>query len=374
MSQKINEQELKWLIGTSASDINFKTTLDKANQATILAALEHIDGQEGQKTRVKALRIQLSKLSKQNMDDATEAAEQVIQMERLQEVAVETEQKTREKLIAQCHEHIGRIQGFELIKNFTTVGSLVWLKQVKESKVYRDVPGIGSWDKFCDSIGLSRSKVDEDLLNLATFGESFLANVGAFSLGYRDLKKLRQLTHDGALSVEGKTVVIGGESIPLDNNHSEELQIAFDNLLDEKNRQLDEAKATLKAKDRIIDSKEQVINKQEREIAKHENRAEKQGMKPGEEAFLAEIENDRVVVDGILRKYEVDPDRLRDDLTPRMKAATLEFLGYIRSIAHANLESGRDMLCMTEDLEPWDPDAEIAQFEAEQKKPNLRSL
>ncbi|WP_316347654.1 hypothetical protein [Desulfuromonas acetoxidans] len=291
-------------------------------------------------------------MAKKPTDEQTTAALAVVDMEQKQEAAAISERHNREQMIAECHEMIGRIQGFELVKNFTNVGGLVWLKQVKETKIYKDLPNIGSWDKFCNYIGLSRSKVDEDLLNLATFGEAFLANVGDFSLGYRDLKKLRQLTHDGSVQIEAQTVTIGNESIPLDDDHAEDLQTAIESVLEAKTQEAEEAKATVRAKDRIIKGKEDVINKQEKELAKHEARAQKQGYAPGEEAFLQQMENARTTVDGYLIKFDPDINPLPEDATERMMAAYVTTLSYFKRVmdeayavaseryGHAELDDG----------------------------------
>jgi len=355
----IDQQILGWLVNTSAGDQNFKNTLERdANEETIIAALEQIKGKDGHKGREKALQAQLNKLSKQAVDEATEAAEQVVDVEALQESATTNDQATREKLIAQCHEVIGRVQANQLMAKFGNVASLVYLKSVKESKIYRDLPGIGTWDKFCEYIGLSRRKVDEDLLNLTAFGEEFLETCCQLQVGYRDLKKLRQLTHDGSVHIEDQTVIIGDEAIPLDADHRDDLQAAIEKLLDEKNAELTEAKATVRAKDRIIESKEQVINRQESEIARHEARAKSQGFAPGEEAFFKQLDADRTVIDGILLKYQIDPADLRDDITPRMTAALIEQLGYLRKVLTVTHQSMKDLF-ESPDNGDWDPDAAL---------------
>jgi len=152
---------------------------------------------------------------------------------RLQQEKAEREQ--RELMIAQCHQMIGRIQGFKAIGEFTDIGKLVWLKQVKESKIYKGISDIGTWDSFCNYIGLSRSKVDEDLMNMNVFGEQFLTTVGNLSLGYKELRQLRQLTHDGTVAIEGESLIIEGETIPIDQDHVEELQTAIEQIIKAKN-------------------------------------------------------------------------------------------------------------------------------------------
>ncbi|MCF6267756.1 MAG: hypothetical protein L3J57_14620 [Desulfuromusa sp.] len=308
-------------------------------------------------------------MARKKTDPTTAAALEIVNMEKLQETSVLEQQKQRENMIAECGKAIGRVQTSNMFAKFATVSSLVWLKQVKSQKIYRDIPGVGSWEKFCDSVGMSRAKVDEDLQNLAAFGEDFLLTCQQFSLGYRDLRKLRQLNHDGSVEIQDNLIVIGDESIPLDSDHHEDLQAAIERMLDDKNEQLEEAATTLRTKDRLLESKEQVINKQEREIFQHEARAKQQGFAPGEEAFFKQLEADQLVIDGILQKYSFDPEELRTDLTPRMAAAATESLGYLRKVTVATHKALVDLLEI--EAEPWDGAAVLAEFDAE--KPGKKS-
>lgn len=180
-------------------------------------------------------------------DPALHMEMETLRQEREERLNAEEAQAERERMIAQCHEVIGQIKGFKVIAQFADVGNLVWLRQVKESKIYKNLPDIGTWEKFCDYIGMSRQKVDEDLMNLATFGESFLADVGKIGLGYRELRQLRQLSYDGesfSMSDDGKTVVIEGEAISLGEDAAPEIEAALEKLL-AKNKTLRERNGKL---------------------------------------------------------------------------------------------------------------------------------
>lgn len=156
--------------------------------------------------------------------------------DRLKQEQAEREQ--REQMIAQCFKAIGQVQTSNMFAKFATVSSLVWLKQVKEAKTYRDIPEVGTWDKFCDYVGMSRQKVDEDLSNLATFGEEFMTTCQQLHVGYRELRQLRQLSHDGAVQLnhDDNTITIEGEVIPIDGDHTEELQAAIEQIISAKNQ------------------------------------------------------------------------------------------------------------------------------------------
>lgn len=371
MSQ-VNKEELSWLINTSASDLNFKMQLGRANEATILEALKQVEGVDGHKTREKALRVQLNKLSKQVVDESTEAAEQVVEVERLQEVSAEAEQQNREQMIAECHQVIGRIQATQMITKFGNVSELMWVKDIKESALYKEVPGLGSWENFCKSIGYTSRHINEQLANLEALGAQFLETVSGLRVGYRDLRKLRQLNHEGAVYIDDQSVLIGGDAIPLDFDHRDDLQAAIEKVLQEKDAELIDAKDTLRAKDRILESKENVINKQEKEIARHEARAEQKGFAPGEEEFLKQMEAIRVSIDGYLINLDPQSNPLPDGATSRMTSAYLYTLAYLRRGIIATHETAQDIF--EEPEGEWDPDAELAAHEAEMKKANLRSV
>lgn len=104
---------------------------------------------------------------------------------------------------------IGRTQMAQSIARFAEAISVVQLKQIKETKAYRalsgkrgvdpdgnEIPNMGTFDGFCRAIGLSRSKVDEDIENLTAFGEEALKNLSAVGAGYRELRQLRRLPDD----------------------------------------------------------------------------------------------------------------------------------------------------------------------------------
>ena len=180
-------------------------------------------------------------------DIDTSTALAVIESEKQVQDTARLQQEEREMLIAQCFKAIGQVQTSNMFAKFATVSSLVWMKQVKENKTYRDIPGIGTWETFCDSVGMSRQKVDEDLMNLKAFGEEFMTTCQQLSVGYRDLRRLRHLSAEGVFLITDKTIEIAGEVIPLDADHKEDLQAAIERILDEKDLAIEDAQATIKA-------------------------------------------------------------------------------------------------------------------------------
>lgn len=162
----------------------------------------------------------------------------------------EAEQMVREKLIAEYHDIVGRIKGAKMVADFGSVSYMLWIQQVHVRKLYKDIPGAGTWERFCESLGSSRSKIEHNLANLTELGETFLATVNAFGVGYRDLRKLRHLVADGTLQIEDNCIVIEDQQIPL--NDVDEVQAAVENLL-QANRNITQRLERLeKHKDAIV--------------------------------------------------------------------------------------------------------------------------
>lgn len=104
---------------------------------------------------------------------------------------------------------LGQVQMARSFAKFADVVSLTKLQHIKENKIYRALAGkkgvdldgneiadVGTWDGFCQALGLSRSKVDEDLTNLVAFGEDALKQLSAVGAGYRELRQFRRLPDD----------------------------------------------------------------------------------------------------------------------------------------------------------------------------------
>ena len=60
----MNNEVIKWLVGTPASDMNFKTKLKRATAAEIRETLKIIEGRREVKTKEKALRAELRRKEK----------------------------------------------------------------------------------------------------------------------------------------------------------------------------------------------------------------------------------------------------------------------------------------------------------------------
>lgn len=199
------------------------------------------------------------------------AAQDMAAMEIAKNTAAEKEAETknqeeRERLIAEAYRLAGRAEAFNAIAEFANVSTLLQLKKIKDSKIYKEISNIGTWENYCKSIGFSRAKIDLDLDNLEMFGETFIANVSSLGIGYRELRQLKRAKTDGILSIEENSVVIEGETIALGDK--DELKEALEDLVAQQQRKLKEKDAVIAEKETEIDAVEKQLNA-ERERKDH---------------------------------------------------------------------------------------------------------
>jgi hypothetical protein len=109
---------------------------------------------------------------------------------------------------AEINQLIGQIQMANSFARFADVVSLQKLAHIKETKAYKaskgvevklasgEIADVGTWEGFCSALGMSVSKVDEDLTNLRAFGEQALENLSRIGAGYRELRQWRKLPQE----------------------------------------------------------------------------------------------------------------------------------------------------------------------------------
>lgn len=197
------------------------------------------------------------------------AAESIVENNTAMDIIQQQEQqaiqtKEKEGLIAEASRLTGRVEAFGFISQLTTVGTLISLKKIKESGAYKELPGIKTWEDYCKSLGFSRTKIDEDLNNLNTFGEEFLTTVGTFGLGYRELRSLSKSSKTGALQIKDESVIINGEVISLDEKDI--LKDALTDLVAKNKEEISKLKAENKAKDKIVQTYAEAKEAKEQEL------------------------------------------------------------------------------------------------------------
>lgn len=206
---------------------------------------------------------------------------------------------------------MGQIQMADALSKLTTVVSLQKLAHIKETKMYRAIAGkkaidangeeiadVGTWEGFCRAIGTTKSKVDEDILNLKSFGENALNSLTQVGAGYRELRQLRKLP-EGDRTALLEIAKTGDKESLIDlledvvSKHAKEKealaskladleadQKATEKVLTEKNKKLDKANTSLEKlqlrtaswDERVAPFKEEITQRQsiiDEAVARH---------------------------------------------------------------------------------------------------------
>ncbi|HDR1035438.1 hypothetical protein ACFHYN_05335 [Pasteurella multocida] len=189
-------------------------------------------------------------------------------------VALAAKQMTQD--LAEAHEAMGMLKGFNFIGKLLTVSSLKVLHEIKNSKKYKGLTYIdqngklltvSSWTDYCRACGLTEKKVDEDLLNLSKLGEDFLENSQRLGLGYRDLRKLRKLPEDARAEIVDADYSEATDKEDLIEK-IEELTVKHAKEKENLEAQLKTAKDNYTAQARVLDNKNKRIDQLDAELEK----------------------------------------------------------------------------------------------------------
>src|SRR5690606_10014769 len=100
---------------------------------------------------------------------------------------------------------LGQAQMAGAFEQFSRTVRTSKLAHVKENKLYRALAGMkspngsafsGTWEEFCQVLGMSADKADMDIANLRAFGEEALESMSRMGIGYRELRQWRRLPED----------------------------------------------------------------------------------------------------------------------------------------------------------------------------------
>lgn len=179
---------------------------------------------------------------------------------------------TNEQLL--LSEKVGALKATGFFKKVSTVTEIKMLAEIKEAKEYKglrilDRDGnwqhVTTWEQFCKSLGHSREKVDEDIRNIAAFGEEFLETSQRMGIGYRDLRKLRKIPEGD------REIILNGEAIQEGDKDSlieliEDMSVKHKKDKSKLESQIKDLNAEAKAKDRVIADKQKTIDDKNTEL------------------------------------------------------------------------------------------------------------
>lgn len=178
--------------------------------------------------------------------------------------------------MADAYEMLGMIKMSDFHRKLTTCQHIKVLAEFKEAKKYKglemlDISGnrrqVSTWDDFCSALGFSRQKIDEDISNLYKLGEDFLETSQRLGLGYREMRKLRQLPE------EARSEIVDADYS--DTTDKEELIEKIEDLTAQHAKEKEALQAQLKRKSddyeaqaKVLATKNERINHLDLELAK----------------------------------------------------------------------------------------------------------
>ena len=290
-------------------------------------------------------------------------------VQKSQAFAVATHAITQQQIL--LSEKIGALKATDFIKKLVTVTELKMLAEIKESKEYKDLRlmnpegklvTVTTWQDFCGAIGQSREHIDENIRNLSTFGEDFLETSQRMGIGYRDLRKLRNLPE------EDRQVIINGEAVQAEDKDSlieliEDMSVKHAKQKESLEKKVKELEKEAKAKDAVIRQKQDTIDAKNDEIIKMDKKlALKLNAPIHERAKDFAIEIDKLTIDALtlLGKYTALFERIADDgeamalIRINMGHALLEIKDGVDNLI---MHHGLDDVSVADDDFAWADDA-----------------
>lgn len=189
-------------------------------------------------------------------------------------VALASKAMTQDK--AQAYELMGMVKAFDFTQKLVTVTTLKIINEIKQSKSYKgleilnlqgELVTVTTFKDFCSCLGLSVETVDRNLLNLNVLGEDFLETSQRLGLGYREMRKLRQLPE------EARAEIVDADYS--DTTDKEELIEKIEDLTAQHAKEKEALQAQLKRKSddyeaqaKVLATKNERINHLDLELAK----------------------------------------------------------------------------------------------------------
>lgn len=147
------------------------------------------------------------------MARATNSTKEVIELPAIDEQRINDAMNTITTIQSAYNEErdlvnqlLGQAQMADAFTKFSLTVRTSKLNFVKENKLYRSLKGkkspngydflTGTWEEFCNLLGISVQKADLDIQNLKEFGEEALDSMSQMGIGYRELRQYRKLPED----------------------------------------------------------------------------------------------------------------------------------------------------------------------------------
>lgn len=203
------------------------------------------------------------------------------------------------------------------------------LYQYKQSKEY--LKGGKSWEEFLDLIGEERRTVYNIFNDLSPLFDEFQGNFSRLSgVPFNKVRYLGKSVRENFSRIDGNCLVFDNEKIPVDADHTDQIEAAIDGMKQAHRAALAEQESTIKAKDRILEKKEQVVTNLEHDVHKLNDQIKSMKWADGEKEFLAQLGRLQTEISTYL--FRLDPETIFSEIpitTARMKAAYIETTSFL---------------------------------------------
>ncbi len=250
-------------------------------------------------------------------------------------------------------EVVGMVKSHEITEKFNKTLRTIKLREIRDSKEYKNLTltningepvTVNSWADFCKAIGSSKSRVEDDIQNLNTFGQEFMQLSESIGLSYRELQRMKNQLKNPILTHEEKQAI--EEAKEKDPN---ELLLILQDLQDKQAKMEEDVKKiksdnvelqeSIKAKDRFITGQNKKITELELVIDNKAVTAKKRQHEANilfntlTQEFSSTISNTQSlkVAFNVLRDMANNGELNNEDLV-RFEESTLSFLKSIVTI------------------------------------------
>ena len=329
---------LRWL-EVPAGDVNFKGTLDRANIATLQAALERLH--PGAKTKRKLLEARLKQLNKEEHVGKKDAEVEVLEsVSKMARESADAELATMRENLGAVHNVgliSGRAQAFSAMKLIGEFLEYKQIAQIIDGEDYLKIPGVTSVDDYLEKLGLGRSTAYKNLKIARSLTVEEIQLLGQVGFTRRDLLGYASLPGDKLLELRE------GKIINLETASREEIKDLIEQVVVETKQEREEAAATIKAKDKVLKDKETVINRQAKDLVKFDRRAREKELTPEEDALLGKIETLGVELTGYGLAIESVRDALMENPFPNAVAAFITLMDNVKMKVAAFRDNALDV-------------------------------
>ena len=161
---------------------------------------------------------------------------EAIEFKVLQMKLRDKEELEEKEAIAYTCTMLGRIQSATFNEKQQRLMKLIWLKQVKDGRIYKKMRGLDTWVKFCEACGEKWRTIDDSLQDLSVFADEFLTETVKLGWTPSEVKRLsRAVLADNAElteTVNSDAITIDGKTVPLDADHKDEIMELVADVLD----------------------------------------------------------------------------------------------------------------------------------------------